>query len=71
MCLDTEGFRDNNENDGDVKDEKLTGQNDADIVWKFDMMEEVGTFPHATRHAEPASVCAGVAAPPMGARASN
>src|SRR5574342_621941 len=35
MCLDIQGFRDN-ENDGDVKDEKLTGQFDADVVWSFD-----------------------------------
>jgi outer membrane protein assembly factor BamB len=45
VCLDTKGFRDN-ENDGPAKDEKLTGQADADIIWKFDMMEEVGSQPH-------------------------
>src|SRR5262245_51721513 len=39
FCVDIQGFRDN-ENDG-VKDEKLTGMNDADVVWAFDMMEEV------------------------------
>jgi outer membrane protein assembly factor BamB len=53
MCLDTEGFRDNNENDGEVKDEKFTGQNDGDIVWKFDMMEEVGAFPHNLANSSP------------------
>src|SRR6201991_62954 len=37
-CLDIQGFRDN-ENDGPFKDEKLTGQTDADIVWSFDMIE--------------------------------
>jgi outer membrane protein assembly factor BamB len=52
MCLDTEGFRDK-ENDGDVKDEKLTGEKDADIVWRFDMMEEVGTFPHNLANSSP------------------
>src|SRR5262244_3477195 len=39
MCLDTQGFRDG-ENTGPYKDEKFTSQTDADIVWKFDMMEE-------------------------------
>jgi outer membrane protein assembly factor BamB len=53
MCLDTEGFRDANENDGPVKDEKLTGEKDADIVWKFDMMEEVGSFPHNLANSSP------------------
>jgi outer membrane protein assembly factor BamB len=52
MCLDTQGFRDK-ENDGDVKDEKLTGEFNADIVWKFDMMEEVGSFPHNLANSSP------------------
>src|SRR5215467_10929367 len=38
VCLDTQGFRDG-ENNGPYKDEKLTGKNDADIIWKFDMIE--------------------------------
>jgi outer membrane protein assembly factor BamB len=46
MCLDTEGFRDNNENDGPVMDEKFKTPNDADVVWKFDMME--GSAPSRT-----------------------
>src|SRR4249920_3559921 len=45
FCLDINGFRDN-ENNGPFKDEKLTGMNDADIIWSFDMMEEVGSYPH-------------------------
>jgi len=45
VCLDTQGFRDN-ENNGPFKDEKFTSKNDADIIWKFDMMEEVGSQPH-------------------------
>ena len=53
MCLDTEGFRDNNENDGPVTDEKLKTPNDADVVWKFDMMEEVGAFPHNLSNSSP------------------
>jgi outer membrane protein assembly factor BamB len=53
MCLDTEGFRDNNENDGPVMDEKFKTPNDADVVWKFDMMEEVGAFPHNLSNSSP------------------
>ena len=52
VCLDTEGFRDGN-NDGPFKDEKLTGKFDADIIWKFDMMEEVGTHPHNLANSSP------------------
>ena len=54
VCLDTQGFRDN-ENDGPYKDEKLTGQVDADIVWKYDMMEEVGSQPHNMSNCSPVS----------------
>jgi len=52
VCLDTKGFRDD-ENDGPVKDEKLTGKFDADIIWKFDMMEEVGSQPHNMSNSSP------------------
>jgi outer membrane protein assembly factor BamB len=52
MCLDIQGFRDN-ENDGAVKDEKLTGQFDADIIWAFDMMEQVGAYPHNLSNSSP------------------
>ena len=52
LCLDIRGFRDN-ENDGPVKDEKLTGQMDADVIWAFDMMEEVGTYPHNLANSSP------------------
>jgi outer membrane protein assembly factor BamB len=51
-CVDTQGFRDN-ENDGPVKDEKLSGPENADIIWKFDMMEEVGAFPHNLANSSP------------------
>ena len=53
MCVDLQGFRDNDENDGPVTDEKLTGQTDVDIVWKLDMIEEVGTFPHNLANSSP------------------
>ncbi|HEY1306237.1 MAG TPA: PQQ-binding-like beta-propeller repeat protein [Vicinamibacterales bacterium] len=52
FCLDTEGFRDN-ENNGPFKDEKLTGPNDADIIWSFDMLEEVGSYPHNMSNSSP------------------
>src|ERR1051325_7323049 len=54
MCLDTKGFRDN-ENNGPYKEEKLTGKNDPDIIWKFDMMEEVGSQPHNMSNCSPVS----------------
>lgn len=52
MCLDTQGFRDK-ENDGPYTEEKLTGETNADIVWKFDMMEEVGSLPHNLANSSP------------------
>lgn len=54
MCLDTKGFTDS-ENDGPYKVEKLTGQKDADVVWKFDMIEEVGSHPHNLANSSPVS----------------
>ena len=53
IALDIQGFRDNNENDGPFKDEKLTGQNDADVIWTFDMIEEVGSYPHNLSNSSP------------------
>ncbi len=52
FALDIQGFRDN-ENDGAVKDEKLTGKHDPDFIWIFDMMEEVGAFPHNLSNSSP------------------
>lgn len=52
MCLDIEGFRDG-ENDGQVTDEELTGEFDADVIWAFDMMEEVGAYPHNLANSSP------------------
>ncbi len=54
VCLDIRGFRDG-ENDGPFKEEKLTREVDADIIWKFDMMEEVGSFPHNMSNSSPVS----------------
>jgi len=52
VAVDVEGFHDK-ENDGAVKDEKLNGPHDPDIVWMFDMMEEVGSFPHNLSNSSP------------------
>jgi outer membrane protein assembly factor BamB len=54
VCLDTEGFRDG-ENDGPVTDEKPAGPKDADVVWKFDMIAQVGTFPLNLANSSPVS----------------
>src|SRR5438128_2547629 len=51
-CLDINGFRDG-KNDGPVTNEKLTGQTDADVIWSFDMMEEVGSYPHNMSNSTP------------------
>jgi outer membrane protein assembly factor BamB len=50
--VDIRGFHDN-ENDGPVKDEKLAGKTDVDVVWALDTMEEVGNFPHNLANSSP------------------
>jgi outer membrane protein assembly factor BamB len=45
MCIDIEGFHDG-ENDGPYMDEADTEENDADIIWIMDMIDELGVFPH-------------------------
>ncbi|HEV7396883.1 MAG TPA: PQQ-binding-like beta-propeller repeat protein [Pyrinomonadaceae bacterium] len=54
VALDTQGFRDG-KNDGPFVDEKLKGEKDADVIWKFDMMEEVGSLPHNMANSSPVS----------------
>lgn len=51
-CLDTKGFTDG-ENDGPMTDEELTGAQDADGIWAFDMIEEVGAYPHNLANSSP------------------
>lgn len=51
-AVDIQGFHDG-ENDGPKKDETLNGKNDPDIIWQFDMMEEVGAFPHNLANSSP------------------
>jgi len=43
VCVDTEGFA--NGNDG-MQDEKYKGDEHADIIWTYDLMEDLGVFPH-------------------------
>ena len=45
IAVDTEGFRDG-ENDGPFVDEEATSEIDGDIIWKLDMYEDLGVFPH-------------------------
>ncbi|MCH6588042.1 MAG: choline-sulfatase, partial [Proteobacteria bacterium] len=45
MCLDLNGFYDG-ENDGPYKEETDKEMQDADIVWRLDMIEDLGVFPH-------------------------
>jgi outer membrane protein assembly factor BamB len=52
FCLDIQGFRDK-ENDGAVTNEALTGQFDADVIWSFNMIEEVGSYPHNLSNSSP------------------
>jgi outer membrane protein assembly factor BamB len=54
IAVDVQGFHDK-ENDGPVKDEKLIGLRDADVLWSFDMIEEVGSFPHNLANSSPVS----------------
>src|SRR6187455_2967592 len=51
-CLDINGFRDN-KNEGPITDEKLTGPTDADAIWSFDMIGEVGSHPHNMSNSSP------------------
>src|SRR4030095_3597421 len=50
-CLDIKGFSDGNQ--GPVTNEKLTGAHDAHVIWSFDMMEEVGSYPHNLSNSSP------------------
>src|SRR5260221_2758902 len=46
VCLDTEGFLDG-KNDGPFKEEPNTNKDEADIIWKVDMMGgKIGASPH-------------------------
>jgi outer membrane protein assembly factor BamB len=52
VAADLDGFHDKT-NDGAFKEEKLSGPTDPDFLWVFDMMEEVGAFPHNLANSSP------------------
>lgn len=52
VCLDTEGFMDG-KNDGEYQSEAYKGPTDADIIWKLDMMKELGAFQHNMANSSP------------------
>ncbi len=52
VCLDTEGFLDGR-NDGSFQSEILKGLSDADIIWKLDMMKELGVDQHNMANSSP------------------
>ncbi len=54
MAVDADGFRDGT-NDGLVKDEKNTKETDVDIIWRYDMMDEIGVMQHNMANASPVS----------------
>ena len=45
VCADVNGFLDD-ENDGPFKSEKYHEKQDADFIWVYDMIGELGVFPH-------------------------
>jgi outer membrane protein assembly factor BamB len=52
VCLDTEGFTDG-KNDGPFQSEIYRGPTDADVIWKLDMMKELGVFQHNMANSSP------------------
>ncbi len=42
VCLDAKGFQDG-ENDGPFKSEDVVATDEADVIWRYDMMTELGT----------------------------
>jgi len=52
MAVDLDGFRDKT-NDGLVKDEKQQRETDADVIWRYDMMEELGVQQHNMANSSP------------------
>ena len=52
VCLDTEGFLDG-ENDGPFQGETRKGPTDADVIWKLDMMRELGVHQRHMANSSP------------------
>jgi outer membrane protein assembly factor BamB/protocatechuate 3,4-dioxygenase beta subunit len=55
VCLDTAGFRDG-ENDGPYRDEPNTNIDEADIVWKLDLISVLNVLPHNASNCSPVVV---------------
>ena len=55
VCLDIQGFGDD-QNDGPFQEEEFRKKTDADIVWKFDMIKELGVFPHNMSNSSPVAL---------------
>jgi outer membrane protein assembly factor BamB len=61
MCLDVNGLADGNQGfqdeaqyvAGPGKPKAKIGPKDADIIWKYDMMDELGVFPHNASNGSP------------------
>lgn len=45
IAADVDGFRDG-QNDGPYVDETNKGETDEDVIWKYDMIDELDVFPH-------------------------
>lgn len=52
VCLDTAGFTDG-KNDGPFQEEVYSGPTDADIVWKLDMMKDLGVYQRHMANSSP------------------
>jgi outer membrane protein assembly factor BamB len=52
VALDTEGFADGT-NEGPFREETSKGPLDADVVWKLDMVKELGVVPHNMSNSSP------------------
>jgi outer membrane protein assembly factor BamB len=53
MAVDIQGFRDG-KNNGPFTSEKQTRETDVDIIWRFDMMDELGVMQHNMANSSPA-----------------
>jgi outer membrane protein assembly factor BamB len=53
LCLDTEGFQDK-QNNGPFQEELYSSPTDGDVIWKLDMIKELGVFPHNMSNCSPA-----------------
>jgi outer membrane protein assembly factor BamB len=52
LCLDVNGMN-GGKNDGEVTDEADNEEQDGDILWRLDMMKELGVFPHNLANSSP------------------